>query len=58
MKSIFGIIVFIADVYALYHIITSDTTTGKKILWSLGVLIFPVIGFIVWYFAGPRNSTA
>ena len=58
MKSILGLIVFIADVYAIYHVITSGASTGKKILWCLGILIFPVIGFVVWYFAGPRSGSA
>ena len=58
MKSLLGVIVFILDVYALYHVITSAATTGKKIIWCLGILIFPVLGFIVWYFAGPRRAAA
>lgn len=56
MKTIFGIIVFIADIYAILQIIGSNATLGKKILWSLGVILFPVLGFIVWYFAGPGRK--
>ncbi|MGR3485767.1 MAG: PLD nuclease N-terminal domain-containing protein [Paracoccaceae bacterium] len=58
MEFILGIIVFVLDVWALYHIVTSAETTGKKVLWGLGILIFPIVGFIVWYFAGPRSATA
>lgn len=58
MEAILGIIVFVADVYALYHIITSRAETLPKILWCLLVLILPVIGFIIWFFAGPRNAGA
>ena len=54
--GIFGLIVLIANVYALYHIITSAASTGSKVLWTLLVLILPVAGFIVWLIAGPRAS--
>lgn len=51
-----GLIVLIADVYALYNIITSSASTGAKIGWSLLVLILPVVGLIIWFFAGPRST--
>jgi len=25
------------------------------VLWTVLVLVFPVIGLIVWFFIGPRN---
>lgn len=56
--GIFGLIVLIADVYALYNIITSAASTGSKIIWCLIVLILPVLGFIAWLIAGPRSSGA
>lgn len=54
--GIFGIIILIADVYALYNIITSSASTLSKVIWSLVVLILPVLGFIAWLIAGPRAS--
>ncbi len=54
MYSIFGLIVFIADVYAIVKIINSGAETGTKVLWVLLVAILPVVGFIAWYFAGPK----
>lgn len=56
--GIFSIIVLIADVYALYNIITSSATTGAKIIWCLVVLLLPVLGFIAWLIAGPRGGSA
>lgn len=58
MRSIFGFIVLIADVYALYHIISSSASTGKKIIWCLAVLILPVLGFIAWLIFGPRAASS
>lgn len=56
--GIFGLIVLIADIYALYNIISSSASTGAKIIWALVVLILPVIGFIAWLIAGPRGGKA
>ena len=56
--SLGGIIVLIADVYALYHIITSAASTGSKVIWCLVVLILPILGFIAWLIFGPRSNNA
>ena len=56
--GIFGIIVLIADIYAIYNILTSGASTGAKVLWTLLVILLPIIGFIIWLVAGPRGNTA
>ncbi|WP_108485202.1 PLD nuclease N-terminal domain-containing protein [Oceaniglobus ichthyenteri] len=53
-----GLIVLVLDIWALISIISSRNSTGNKVLWSLLVLILPIIGFIIWFFAGPRGQTA
>lgn len=52
-KSLIGIIILIADIYAIIKIAQSAATPLAKALWIVGVLIFPVVGLIVWFFAGP-----
>ncbi|UWR22033.1 PLD nuclease N-terminal domain-containing protein [Sulfitobacter sp. S190] len=54
--GILGLIILIADIYAIYQIFTSRASGLGKLLWILGVLIFPVVGFIVWLLAGPRGN--
>ena len=56
--GIFGLLVLIADIYAIFNIFTSRASFGAKLLWTLLVLVLPVVGFIIWYFAGPRGNTA
>jgi hypothetical protein len=56
MESIFGLLVLIADIYAIYNIWTSSEDTVKKVIWTLVVLVLPLIGVIIWYFAGPKSS--
>ena len=55
---IFGLIVFLLDLYAIWNVITSSTSTGKKVIWTLAILILPVLGLIVWFFMGPRGRGA
>ena len=56
--SLIGLLILIADIYAIIQILGSGESTGAKLLWILGVIIFPLIGLIVWLFAGPRGRRA
>ena len=40
-------------IYALVQIFGSNADTGSKILWVLLVGLFPLIGLIIWFLAGP-----
>ena len=55
MKFILGLIHLALVIWAVLNIWGSNASTGEKVLWSLGVLIFPLVGFIVWFLAGPRK---
>jgi hypothetical protein len=57
-QGIFGLIVLIADVWAIVNIFQSAADTGKKVLWTVLVIILPVLGFILWYFLGPKTGRA
>jgi hypothetical protein len=54
MESIIGILVLLADIYAILKIAQSSAATGAKALWIVVVLLLPVIGVIAWYFAWPK----
>lgn len=56
MEYIFGIIIFALDVWAIASVINTNETTGTKVLWIAIIAILPVIGLIVWYFAGPKAN--
>ena len=51
------LIILIADIYAIYQVFTSSASGLSKILWTIGILVFPVVGFIVWLIAGPRGGS-
>jgi hypothetical protein len=53
-----GLIVLVADVWAIVNIFQSGASTGDKVLWTVLVLVLPILGFILWYFFGPRTGRA
>ncbi|MBB04050.1 MAG: hypothetical protein CML03_00760 [Pseudooceanicola sp.] len=57
ISGIGGLIILALDIWAIVSIIGSSASTGKKVLWVLLVLILPILGFIIWLFAGPRSGT-
>jgi hypothetical protein len=54
--GLWGLVVLIADVWAIVNIIQSSASTGTKVLWIVIVAVLPVLGVIVWYFMGPRTG--
>jgi hypothetical protein len=53
--SIIALLVFIADVWAIIQVLQSRESTGTKVLWVVLIVLLPIVGLIIWYFAGPRG---
>ena len=56
LSGLLGLLVLVADVWAILNIIQSGESTGIKALWIVVVLVLPVLGLLVWYFAGPKST--
>jgi hypothetical protein len=56
MYSIIGLLVLVLDIFAIIKIIQSSASGTEKILWILCVLIFPIVGMIIWFIAGPGGK--
>jgi hypothetical protein len=54
--GLLGIIHLALVVYAAVAILGSGATQGAKVLWILLVLLFPVVGLIIWFIAGPKKT--
>ena len=54
--SLWGVLVLIADIWAIVNILQSGADTPKKVLWTVVVIVLPVLGFILWFFLGPRTG--
>lgn len=51
-----GLIHLALVVWAAVSILGSRASNGAKVLWILLVLVFPVVGLIIWLIAGPRSQ--
>ncbi|WP_296476732.1 PLDc N-terminal domain-containing protein [Roseinatronobacter sp.] len=51
-----GLIHLALVVWAAVAILGSSATQGQKVLWILLVLLFPVVGLIIWFIAGPKKT--
>ena len=54
--GIFGVLVLIADIWALVNILQSSSANDKKLLRVVVVVLLPLLGFILWYFMGPKRG--
>ena len=54
--GLFGLLLLIADIYAMVNIGQSNAETGRKVLWFVIVLVFPFLGWLLWLLAGPRTG--
>jgi hypothetical protein len=57
-RGLWGLLVLIADVWAIVNIVQSSAETGKKVLWVVLVIVLPVLGFVLWLLLGPRTGRA
>jgi hypothetical protein len=55
-SGLFGLLVLIADVWAIVNVFQSNADTGKKVLWTVLVIVLPVLGFLIWLIAGPKTG--
>lgn len=54
--SLWGLICLVADVWAIVNVFQSSADTTKKVIWTVVILLLPVLGFILWFFMGPRTG--
>ena len=53
--GIIGLIILIADIWAIVKTVQSRASTGKKVLWILVIIVLPIIGLLLWLLMGPKK---
>ncbi len=53
--GLLGLLILIADVWAVVNVVQSGASTGAKVGWIVLILLLPVLGLLVWLLAGPRG---
>ncbi len=56
-EGLLGLLHLALAIWAIINIFSSGSSVLGKILWTLFVLLFPVVGLIVWFFIGPKSSS-
>lgn len=51
----FGFILLVLDIWAIISVIQSRASTGAKVIWVVLILLLPLLGLIIWFFAGPKG---
>ena len=46
--------VLVLDIYCIVKIVESGSTAGRKVLWIVLVIFFPLLGAILWLLFGKR----
>ncbi|HVT90568.1 MAG TPA: PLD nuclease N-terminal domain-containing protein [Tepidisphaeraceae bacterium] len=52
MAGLAGLLVLVLDIYALYLVLTGPGENGKKLLWVLLIVFFPLLGAILYFLLG------
>jgi hypothetical protein len=55
-NSLLGVLILAGDIWAIINIFQSSASNEKKLIWTLAVVLLPVLGLILWYFLGPRDG--
>lgn len=56
MENIIGLLILIADIYAIVKVVQSSAPTINKVIWIVVILVLPIIGLVVWYLMGPGGK--
>lgn len=55
LSGVFGLILLVLDLWAIVKTWQSAASTGAKVVWTLVIFFLPLLGLIIWFFAGPRG---
>jgi hypothetical protein len=56
MELLLGILHLVLFIWALVNIWGSGAAGLAKLLWTLAVFFFPLVGLIIWFFLGPKKG--
>jgi len=52
MEFVIGFVVLVLDIIAIISIVGAPKSVAWKLIWTLVVLLLPVIGMIVYFLVG------
>ena len=58
LHAILGLIILILDIVAILSVVGGTSPLGRKVLWIVIVLLFPVLGVIIYFLVGQSPQDA
>jgi hypothetical protein len=55
MGGLLGLIVLVLDIIAIVDVVKDSMDTGKKALWIILILVFPVVGMAIYFLIGKKK---
>lgn len=55
-STVLALVVLVADVLAIVQVWRSCIEAGRKIIWSLVIVLLPVVGLVMWFMAAGRHA--
>ncbi|MEM1375814.1 MAG: PLDc N-terminal domain-containing protein [Pseudomonadota bacterium] len=55
LTGLFGILLLVLDVWAIYRTFESSASTAKKAVWTVVIFLLPLLGLILWFLFGPKD---
>ena len=56
--GLLGVLILAGDIWAIINILQSSVSNEKKLIWTIAVVLLPLLGLILWFFLGPRGGRA
>jgi phospholipase D-like protein len=56
--GLLGVLILAGDIWAILNILQSPVSNEKKLIWTIAVLLLPLLGLILWFILGPRGGKA
>lgn len=58
MFELLGILIFVLDVWAIISVLTGYGSTAHKVIWTLVIILLPVLGLILYLILGRSVADA
>ncbi|MCA9280431.1 MAG: PLDc N-terminal domain-containing protein [Phycisphaeraceae bacterium] len=56
--GIIGLVILVLDIIAIVSVLGGTGSAGHKLLWTLLILLLPVIGMILYFLIGRTTADA
>ena len=53
-----GLLILILDIVAIVSVVAGRGSVGRKLLWTLLILVLPVLGMLLYFLIGRSSADA